>query len=66
MDFVVSEARRGWWGWATRPSDPAGPVSTSPGILFSRFRDNIYIIFMNIHPALFPRVQDCLYGVPLK
>ena len=73
MDFVVSEARRGWWGWATRPSDPAVPVSTTPGILFSRFRDNIYIIFMNIHPALFPRVRhaakhflDCLYGVPLK
>ena len=73
MDFVVSEARRGWWGWATRPSDPAVPISTSPGILFSRFRDNIYIIFMNIHPALFPRVRhaakhflDCLYGVPLK
>ena len=54
-----------------RPTDPDIPMSMA--ILFLRFYNNIYIIFMNIHPSLFPRVchaakqfLHCLYRVPLK
>ena len=73
VECVIGEAKRGWCGWSTRVSDPEPPVSAQPGVLFSRFRDNIYIIFMNICPALFPKVREavmvflnCLYGIPLK
>ena len=49
------------------------PVSSSPCVLLSRFRDNIYIVFMNVLQELLPVVRrgvmcflQCLYGVPLK
>ena len=48
-------------------------VSAQLGVLFSRFRDNIYIIFMNVCPALFPKAREavmvflsCLCGIPIK
>ena len=73
MDSVVSETRQGWWGWARRPADPEPPASSSPRVLLSRFRDNIYIVFMNILQPLLPTVRravmcflQCLYRVPLK
>ena len=73
MDSVVSGERRGWWGWARRPADPELPASSSPGVLLSRFRDNIYIVLMNVLQPLLPLVRravmcflQCLYGVPLK
>ena len=43
------------------------------GALLSRFKDNIYIVFMNVLQELLPVVRrsvmcfpQCLYGVPLK
>ena len=71
VECVISEVKRGWWGWASRPCDPDPPMSANPSILFFRLRDNIYIVFMNLTPALLPQARtsvmcllNCLYGVP--
>ena len=68
MECVISEAKRGWWGRGSRPDDPDHRFQPTQVFLFSRFRDNIYIIFMNITPALQPsgsKGDDDLLAVPL-